>query len=130
VEKIKTIGDAYMAACGVPEPASDHADRIVALGKSMLDALRTMPTGVETFRIRIGVHSGPVVAGLIGRHRFVYDVWGETVNIASRLESQGVADRVQISDATRRALQSRWALEPQCLLDLRGIGAVEAYLVR
>ncbi|BCH22524.1 adenylate cyclase [Mesorhizobium sp. L-8-10] len=130
VEKIKTIGDAYMAACGVPEPASDHADRIVALGKSMLDSLRNMPPDVEPFRIRVGIHSGPVVAGLIGRHRFVYDVWGETVNIASRLESQGVAGRMQISESTRRALQSPWALEPRCSLDLRGIGAVGAYLVR
>jgi adenylate cyclase len=130
VEKIKTIGDAYMAACGIPTPAADHADRIVALGKSMLESLRDITPDSDRFRIRIGIHSGPVVAGLIGRHRFVYDVWGETVNIASRLESQGVADRMQISEATRRALHAPWRLEPRCSLDLRGVGTIDTYLVR
>jgi class 3 adenylate cyclase/CheY-like chemotaxis protein len=130
VEKIKTIGDAYMAACGIPEPCADHADRIVALGKSMLESLRDTAPDSDRFRVRIGIHSGPVVAGLIGRHRFVYDVWGETVNIASRLESQGAADRIQISEATGRALRGQWTLEPRCALDLRGIGTIEAYFVR
>ncbi|WP_018235369.1 adenylate/guanylate cyclase domain-containing protein [Ensifer sp. BR816] len=130
VEKIKTIGDAYMAACGIPEPSVDHADRIVALGKAMLASLQEPVSGGDGFRVRIGVHTGPVVAGLIGRLRFVYDVWGETVNIASRLESQGVPDNVQISEATRRALHGRWTLEPRCALDLKGIGKIETYLVR
>ncbi len=130
VEKIKTIGDAYMAACGIPEPSADHADRIVALGKSMLESLENMAPDGDRFRIRIGIHSGPVVAGLIGRLRFGYDVWGETVNVASRLESQGVADRIQISEATRRALRGPWQLEPRCVLNLRGVGAIETYLVR
>ncbi|MBP2233977.1 class 3 adenylate cyclase/CheY-like chemotaxis protein [Sinorhizobium kostiense] len=130
VEKIKTIGDAYMAACGIPEPAADHADRIVALGRSMLNALDAMPPDSDRFRIRIGIHSGPVVAGLIGRHRFVYDVWGETVNIASRLESQGVADHIQFSEATMRALSGSWTFEPRCGLELRGIGTVKTYLMR
>lgn len=129
VEKIKTIGDAYMAVCGVPEPAANHADRIVGLGKSMLDALRPLACGEDSFRIRVGVHTGPVIAGLIGRHRCVYDVWGETVNIASRLESQGVADRIQISDATRRALRAPWELEPRRSVELRGVGVMETYLV-
>ena len=129
VEKIKTIGDAYMAACGLPEPAEDHADRIVALGRSMLDSLKHLASGSDRFRIRIGVHTGPVIAGLIGRHRFVYDVWGETVNIASRLESQGVADRMQISEATRRALQSSWELEPRSTVELKGVGRMDTYLV-
>ena len=130
VEKIKTIGDAYMAACGVPEPAPDHADRIVALGKAMLEALQPLSGDGDAFRLRIGVHTGPVIAGLIGRSRFVYDVWGETVNIASRLESQGVADRVQISEATRRALRRPWSLEPRFAVELRGVGTMETYLVR
>ncbi|MER9132153.1 adenylate/guanylate cyclase domain-containing protein [Mesorhizobium sp. M0768] len=130
VEKIKTIGDAYMAASGVPEPAADHADRIVALGKSMLDALKPLAWGNDSFRIRIGVHTGPVIAGLIGRHRFVYDLWGETVNIASRLESQGVADRMQISEATKQALRTSWKLEPRCNLELAGVGRIETYLVQ
>lgn len=130
VEKIKTIGDAYMAACGVPEPAPDHADRVVALGKAMLQSLPPTIADADAFRLRIGVHTGPVIAGLIGRSRFVYDVWGETVNIASRLESQGIADRVQISEATRRALRGPWSLEPRSAVELRGVGAMETYLLR
>ncbi|MGB3386890.1 MAG: adenylate/guanylate cyclase domain-containing protein [Pseudaminobacter sp.] len=129
VEKIKTIGDAYMAACGIPEPAADHADRIVALGKSMLESLGGQEPADEEFRIRIGIHTGPVVAGLIGRRRFVYDVWGETVNIASRLESQGIAGRVQISAATRQALHAAWEFEPRSAVDLRGVGRMQTYLV-
>jgi adenylate cyclase len=129
VEKIKTIGDAYMAACGIPEPAQDHADRIVALGQAMLAALKEQPSSPDSFRVRIGVHTGPVIAGLIGRSRFVYDVWGETVNIASRLESQGLADCMQISEATRCVLRSSWALEPR-RVNLKGVGSIEAYLVR
>ena len=113
MEKIKTIGDAYMAACGVPEPAPDHADRIVALGKAMLEALQPRSGDGDAFRLRI-----------------VYDVWGETVNIASRLESQGVADRVQISEATRRALRRPWSLDPRFAVELRGVGTMETYLVR
>lgn len=130
VEKIKTIGDAYMAACGIPEPVSDHADRVLALGRSMLKSLQNTATGSESFHIRIGIHSGPVVAGLIGRRRFLYDVWGETVNIASRLESQGVVDCMQISEATRRALHGAWTTEARCSVDLRGIGVIDTYLVR
>jgi class 3 adenylate cyclase/CheY-like chemotaxis protein len=130
VEKIKTIGDAYMAASGVPEPAVDHADRIVALGISMLDSLKHLASDGDSFRIRIGAHTGPVIAGLIGRHRFVYDVWGETVNIASRLESQGVADRMQISEATRCALRGTWEFEPRSSVDLRGMGSMETYLIQ
>ena len=114
----------------MPEPAPDHADRIVALGKAMLEALQPLSGDGDAFRLRIGVHTGPVIAGLIGRSRFVYDVWGETVNIASRLESQGVADRVQISEATRRALRRPWSLEPRFAVELRGVGTMETYLVR
>jgi class 3 adenylate cyclase/CheY-like chemotaxis protein len=129
VEKIKTIGDAYKAAGGVPEPTSDHADRVLALGSSMLGVVeRQAPS--ERFHIRIGIHSGPVVAGLIGRHRFVYDVWGETVNIASRLESSGVADRIQISGATRDSLVSDWPLEERAPLDLKGVGPMTTFLLK
>lgn len=129
VEKIKTIGDAYMAACGVPEPAADHADRIVALGKSMLESLDAQAPADDEFRIRIGVHTGPVVAGLIGRRRFVYDVWGETVNIASRLESQGIAGCMQISMATRQALHADWDFKPRSAVELRGVGTMQTYLI-
>jgi adenylate cyclase len=130
VEKIKTIGDAYMAACGIPEPVSDHAHRVVALGQAMLESLEQATAAQDRFHIRVGVHTGPVIAGLIGKRRFVYDVWGETVNIASRLESQGAADRVQISEATRSALGTEWPLEPRLSTDLKGIGSMGTYFVR
>ena len=130
VEKIKTIGDAYMAACGIPQPVTDHAHRVVALGKSMLDSLARTAAAEDRFHIRVGVHTGPVIAGLIGKRRFVYDVWGETVNIASRLESQGIADRMQISEATRNALGIAWQLEPRLAIELKGIGRIGTYFVR
>ena len=129
VEKIKTIGDAYMAASGVPEATDDHADRIVALGVAMLEALAG-PAREDGFQVRIGVHTGPVVAGLIGRRRFVYDIWGETVNIASRLESQGVAGCLQLSEGTRQALSGRWPLEQRPPVDLKGVGVMTTYLLR
>ena len=129
VEKIKTIGDAYMAASGLPNSIDDHADRIVALGAAMLEALESRPQA-ESFQIRIGVHTGPVVAGLIGRHRFVYDVWGETVNVASRLESQGFAGCLQLSEATRLALKGNWPLETCAPVDLKGVGSMVTYLLR
>jgi class 3 adenylate cyclase len=109
---------------------ADHADRIVALGKAMLESLGEQgPPADGEFRIRVGVHTGPVVAGLIGRRRFVYDVWGETVNIASRLESQGIAGRVQVSAATRRALRAPWHIEPRKAVALRGVGIMQTYLL-
>ncbi|MER9228992.1 adenylate/guanylate cyclase domain-containing protein [Mesorhizobium sp. M0664] len=127
----------YTGSClsshGEPKGEIDvtgHADRIVALGKSMLDALKPLAWGNDSFRISIGVHTGPVIAGLIGRYRFVYDLWGETVNIASRLESQGVADRMQISEATKQALRTSWELEPRCNVELAGVGRIETYLVQ
>lgn len=128
VEKIKTIGDAYMAAAGVPEPAHDHADRAVAFACDMLLALATQDHA-SPFSLRVGVHTGPVVAGLLGRRRFVYDLWGETVNVASRLESSGVPGRVQVSEATARALSGRWRLIPRGVIDLKGVGPAPTFLV-
>lgn len=129
VEKIKTIGDAYMAAAGIPEPVDDHAERVLKLGQAMLATLDRVDLDEVPFRIRIGIHTGPVIAGLLGRHRFVYDVWGETVNIASRLESHCLPGHIQISEATRAALTQDWPVEPRGSLDLKGIGKVSAYLV-
>ncbi len=129
VEKIKTIGDAYMAAAGVPVHSEDHADRAVALGLSMLTTLERVDQHEVPFKIRIGIHTGPIIAGLIGRHRFVYDVWGETVNIASRLEASGLPGRIQFSDATRRALTRSWPITKRGRIDLKGVGSMPAYLM-
>lgn len=129
VEKIKTIGDSYMAAAGLPEPVPDHADRILALGRDMLTWLAAREAEEMTFRVRIGVHTGPVVAGLLGSHRFVYDMWGETVNVASRLEAHGVPDQIQISRETLEALISDVPAEPRGAIELKGIGFMDTWLV-
>ena len=105
VEKIKTIGDSYIAAAGVPEPCADHAARAVRLALEMLDIVRRRRERLGgELTLRIGIHSGPVVAGVIGKTKFSYDLWGDTVNAASRLESHGVPGAIQVSEATRTLL--------------------------
>ncbi|MBE9639350.1 adenylate/guanylate cyclase domain-containing protein [Salipiger mangrovisoli] len=125
VEKIKTIGDAYMAASGVPLPAEDHAERALRFARAILPEIAARTDGEMT--LRVGLHSGPVIAGLIGRSRFVYDVWGETVNLASRIEGAGVPGRIHLSDVTRQLLRGGGAFEPR-ISALRGVGALRTYL--
>ena len=128
VEKIKTIGDAYMLAGGVPEPCPDHAARVVQAGLDMLDATARLARGREDgFEIRIGVHTGPVVAGVIGRSRFGYDLWGDSVNVASRLQTLGTPGYIQISESTRRRLGDRFAVETVGELEVKGKGRLMAY---
>ena len=102
LEKIKTIGDAYMAAGGLPEPLHDHAARVVDLGLAMIDVARQESDPIADLQLRVGVHSGPVIGGVIGHRKFAFDIWGETVNIASRLESHGIPGRVHVSADTWR----------------------------
>jgi class 3 adenylate cyclase len=123
IEKIKTIGDAYMAAAGLPVPRPDHAEVIADFALAMLDTLEGVNTTMDVpFQIRIGIHTGPVVAGVIGSHRFLYDIWGDAVNLASRLESHGLPGRIHVSPQTSRMLEGRFELEPRGLINLRGIG--------
>jgi adenylate cyclase len=130
IEKIKTIGDAYMAAAGLPLPRPDHAEVIADFALSMLDALETVnATNGAPFQIRIGVHTGAVVAGVIGSHRFLYDIWGDAVNLASRLEAHGIPGRIHVSERTRELLESRYAFEPRGLIGLRGIGKVRTWFL-
>ena len=130
VEKIKTMGDAYMAATGLPEPRPDHAEVIAEFGLAMLNALQRMNGDDESpLRIQIGIHTGPVVAGVIGHHKFIYDVWGDTVNIASRLEANSLPDRIQVSEAMRRLLASRYNFEPRGPINLKGRGCIDAFLL-
>ena len=129
VEKIKTIGDAWMGVAGVPEPTVDHADRAVALAGAMLRELTALrKQHGEGLSVRIGVHSGAVIAGVLGHRRPQYDVWGDTVNTASRLESQGVPGHAQVSAATLQVLTTPVALVPRGEVELRGKGKVEAWL--
>ena len=129
LEKIKTIGDAYMAAGGLPEPLDDHAARVVDLGLAMIDAAEQEGDRLAELRLRVGVHSGPVIGGVIGRGKFAFDIWGETVNIASRLESQGIPGRVQVSAATWRNVKDRFEGEARGPVHLRGYGPMETYTI-
>jgi adenylate cyclase len=131
LEKIKTIGDCYMVAAGVPTPRPDHAGALAAMALDMLAAMRShedvAPLGLE---LRIGINSGPVVAGVIGRKRFLYDLWGDAVNTASRMESHGTPGRVQITRATYELVADAFECEPRGTIAIKGKGEVEAwYLV-
>jgi adenylate cyclase len=131
LEKIKTIGDAYMVAAGVPTPRPDHARALALVGLEMLAAMREheelAALGLE---LRIGINSGPVVAGVIGRKRFLYDLWGDAVNTASRMESHGAPGRIQITRATYELLADEFVCEPRGTIDVKGKGEIEVwYLV-
>ena len=121
-EKIRTIGDAYMMAAGVPLPRSDHAQ---ALAAAALDMVACTKRGELSFRI--GISSGPVVAGVIGRKKFQYDVWGDTVNTASRMESHGTPGRIQISEATYLLLKDEYVCTPRGPVDIRGKGTLKTW---
>ena len=126
IEKIKTIGDAYMAAAR-SAPAVARPDRRddAEFAFAMLATLERINQTLEIpFQIRIGIHTGPVIAGVIGVNKFIYDVWGETVNLASRLEAHGLPGRIHISEATRRALAADYECEPRGLIDVKGMGKI------
>ena len=131
LEKIKTIGDCYMAAAGIPSPRPDHARALALLGLDMLDAVRADGSvGSLGFELRIGINSGPVVAGVIGRKRFLYDLWGDAVNIAGRMQTQGTPGRIQITGATRELLDDEFVCEPRGSVPIKGRGDMETwYLV-
>ena len=125
LEKIKTIGDAYMAAGGVPVPRADHADIVADMALGMLEDLAEFNRGNQmSLQMRIGLNSGPVVAGIIGFTKFSYDLWGSTVNVASRMESSSVIGKIQISPSTAKALSGRFDLQGREVIEVKGIGKV------
>lgn len=131
LEKIKTIGDAYMVVGGLPNPRTDHAAAIAIMAIDMLDAIAqfNLDTG-EEFQIRIGINSGAVVAGVIGIKKFTYDLWGDTVNIASRMESHGIPGRIHVSEATYELLKDKFLFEERGLTSIKGKGEMQTYWLK
>ncbi|HKM74292.1 MAG TPA: adenylate/guanylate cyclase domain-containing protein, partial [Stellaceae bacterium] len=130
LEKIKTTGDGYMVAGGLPEERTDHAAAVAEMALAMLDAVATAGRAVgEPLKLRIGLNSGALIAGVLGTHKFVYDVWGDTVNTAKRMESYGLPGRVHVSAATRQALGDAFRFEPRGALKVKGKGSMETYFL-
>lgn len=128
LEKIKTIGDAYMVVGGVPTETTDHVDAIATMALGMMRATNRFKTrNKQPIRLRIGIHTGPVVAGVIGSRKFTYDLWGDTVNVASRMESQGELGQIQVSEAVYEKLSDRFTFAPRPPLDVKGKGLMHTY---
>lgn len=128
LEKIKTIGDAYMAVGGLPEPMEGHAETAIDLALAMIAATGSAGRWPH-LAIRVGVHSGPAAGGVIGSRKFAYDVWGDTVNVASRLEQAGLPGKVHVSEQTRILASSRYGFEARGSVELRGLPAMTTYFV-
>lgn len=130
LEKIKTIGDCYMVAAGVPRSRADHAQAIVRLALDMLEYAESRKFNASRpINFRIGINTGPVLAGVIGRKKFIYDLWGDTVNIASRMESHGLGGTIQITRETYEAIKEEFVCEPRGTVDVKGKGEMEVWLV-
>ena len=130
LEKIKTIGDAYMVAGGIPIQRPDHAEAIAEMALDMLAAIKELNVKLNAnFDLRIGINSGPVVAGVIGTKKFSYDLWGNAVNTASRMESHGIQGRIQVSIYTYNLLQDQYEFEERGLIEIKGKGQMQTYLL-
>lgn len=129
LEKIKTVGDEYMVAAGVPHERPDHAHAIAELALRIRGHCESHQFDGHDIRLRIGLNSGPVVAGIVGTHKFAYDLWGDVVNTASRMESEGVAGSIQVSAATYELIRDEFVCEPRGIISVKGKGEMETYFL-
>ncbi|WP_434686147.1 adenylate/guanylate cyclase domain-containing protein [Pseudanabaena minima] len=130
LEKIKTIGDSYMAVGGLPVPRPDHAEAVASMALDMQQSIdRFIRPDGSPFKLRIGIHTGQAVAGVIGKKKFIYDLWGDTVNIASRMESHGVAGCIQVTEVTYQVLKDKFQFDPQKTIDIKGKGVMTTYFL-
>jgi len=131
IEKIKTVGDSYMAVCGMPEPVANHAERMVRMAIRMVHITREHALEHHvSMSLRVGINSGPVVAGVIGKSKYIYDLWGDTVNLASRMESNGMPDSIQVTRRVYEMLKDEFVFEPRGEIEVKGKGRVEAWLLK
>ena len=129
LEKIKTVGDEYMVAAGVPHGRSDHAHAIAELALRIRDHTERHRFDGHDISLRIGINSGPVVAGIVGTHKFAYDLWGDVVNTASRMESEGVAGSIQVTPATYELIRDEFVCEPRGVISVKGKGDMNTYIL-
>jgi class 3 adenylate cyclase len=130
IEKIKTIGDAYMTAAGIPEQYETNCEETIRFALASLDLLEQFNKENNTaIQVRIGINSGPVVAGIIGKKKFIYDLWGINVNLASRMESYGTPGRIHVSKGTYEKLKNTYSFEKQLPINIKGFGLLETYLL-
>jgi adenylate cyclase len=127
-EKIKTIGDAYMVAAGMPRECENPEKRMADMALDMVDAVQAMSKDSgQDVRLRVGFHAGPVVAGVIGSRKPFYDVWGETVNVAARMESHGKTNRIQTTESTRQLLDDCYEFQHRGMVEIKGMGPTETW---
>lgn len=130
LEKIKTIGDAYMVVGGLPTPRKDHAEAIAEMALDILDKINRIPTQQEqALKVRIGIHTGAVEAGVIGSKKFAYDLWGDTVNTANRMESHGIPGAIQVTKITYERLSDKYIWKDRGIVDVKGKGPMRTYLL-
>jgi class 3 adenylate cyclase len=128
IEKIGTSGDSYMAVAGVPVPVEDHAERIAEAALAIRDRIASREGDIDV-QVRIGIATGPVVAGVIGEKKLYYDLWGMPVTIASRMQAHGLPGEIQVTEAVRDALKDRYAFEERGIIDVKGVGEMRTWLL-